>query len=221
MSMTSVAWPLITAEPSTPGRWLASSMSSRSSTMSTISSTTSPIERPSSENTSSGCAPSLLIRTSSLAGTSGMSWPRYCTSGRPLDISIVLASISSSRVTSESGTAFGCGEPARNTSSDSASASSVALLGVARRSSAACCAARRSPIVWAMPFGSMIMITEPSPRMVLPQNIAMWRSLLDIGFTTISSVWKTPSTTMPNSLAADLHHHDEAVLDSSLRRRRS
>ena len=25
----------------------------------------------------------------------------------------------------------------------------------------------------------------------------MWRSLLDIGFTTISSVWKTPSTTMP------------------------
>ena len=34
------------------------SMSSRSSTMSTISSTTRPIERPSSENTSSGCAPS-------------------------------------------------------------------------------------------------------------------------------------------------------------------
>ena len=41
------------------------------------------------------------------------------------------------------------------------------------------------------------MITEPSPRIVLPQNIGMWRSLLDIGFTTISSVWKTPSTTMP------------------------
>ena len=41
------------------------------------------------------------------------------------------------------------------------------------------------------------MITEPSPRMVLPENIAMWRSLLDIGFTTISSVWNTPSTTMP------------------------
>ena len=41
------------------------------------------------------------------------------------------------------------------------------------------------------------MITEPSPRMVLPENIAMWRSLLDIGLTTISSVWNTPSTTTP------------------------
>ena len=29
------------------------------------------------------------------------------------------------------------------------------------------------PTVCAMPFGSMIMITEPSPRMVLPENIAM------------------------------------------------
>ncbi len=54
------------------------------------------------------------------------------------------------------------------------------------------------PTVCAMPFGSMIMITEPSPRIVLPENIAMWRSLVDIGFTTISSVWNTPSTTMPN-----------------------
>ncbi len=32
------------------------------------------------------------------------------------------------------------------------------------------------------------MITEPSPRIVLPENIAMWRSRVDIGFTTISSV---------------------------------
>ena len=38
------------------------SMSRRSSTMSTISSTTSPIERPPSENTRIGCAPSLLER---------------------------------------------------------------------------------------------------------------------------------------------------------------
>ncbi len=53
------------------------------------------------------------------------------------------------------------------------------------------------PSAWAAPFGSMIMITEPSPRMVLPENMAMWRSLLDIGLTTISSVWNTPSTTMP------------------------
>ena len=48
-----------------------------------------------------------------------------------------------------------------------------------------------------MPFGSTIMITEPSPRMVLPENMAMWRSLLDIGLTTISSVWNTLSTTTP------------------------
>ena len=136
------------------------------------------------------------MRTSSLAGTSGMSWPRYCTSGRPLEISIVRASISSSRVTSDSGTAFGCGEPARNTSSDSV----VGLLGRALGLALVLGGLLRAaalPIVWATPFGSMIMITEPSPRMVLPQNIGMCRSLLDIGFTTISSVWKTPSTTMP------------------------
>ena len=48
-----------------------------------------------------------------------------------------------------------------------------------------------------MPLGSMIMITAPSPRMVLPENMSMWRSLVDIGLTTISSVWNTPSTTMP------------------------
>ena len=64
-------------------------------------------------------------------------------------------------------------------------------------SSASICEVTALPSDCAMPFGSMIMITEPSPRMVLPENIAMWRSLLDIGFTTISSVWNTPSTTMP------------------------
>ena len=41
------------------------------------------------------------------------------------------------------------------------------------------------------------MITEPSPRMVLPENMPMWRSMVAIGFTTISSVWNTLSTTMP------------------------
>ena len=59
MSMISVAWPLMTAEPSTPMVSLPTWMSSLSSTMSTISSTTRPIERPASENTSSGCAPSV------------------------------------------------------------------------------------------------------------------------------------------------------------------
>ena len=56
---------------------------------------------------------------------------------------------------------------------------------------------RRSPSDCATPFGSTIMITEPSPRMVLPDNMGMWRSLLDSGFTTISSVWNTLSTTRP------------------------
>ena len=102
---------------------------------------------------------------------SGISWPRYCTMGRPFDISILRASISSSRVISDSGTALGWVEPARNTSNEVAS-SAV--------SSTRSCAASTiiwevtvEPIAWATPFGSMIMITAPSPRMVLPENIAM------------------------------------------------
>ncbi len=54
-----------------------------------------------------------------------------------------------------------------------------------------------APSAFAMPLGSMIMITAPSPKMVLPENMSMCRSLVDIGLTTISSVWNTPSTTMP------------------------
>ena len=54
-----------------------------------------------------------------------------------------------------------------------------------------------APSALAMPLGSMIMMTAPSPRMVLPENMSMWRSFVDIGLTTISSVWNTPSTTMP------------------------
>ncbi len=56
-SITSVAWPLITAEPRMPACAPATSMLSRSSTMSMISSTTRPMERPSSANTRIGCAP--------------------------------------------------------------------------------------------------------------------------------------------------------------------
>src|SRR6201993_4898518 len=48
-----------------------------------------------------------------------------------------------------------------------------------------------------MPLGSMIMITAPSPRMVLPENMSMWRSFVDIGLTTLSSVWETPAHTLP------------------------
>ena len=55
------------------------------------------------------------------------------------------------------------------------------------------------PSACATPFGSMIMITEPSPRIVVPEKTGMWRSFDDIGLMTISSVWKTPSTTTPNT----------------------
>ncbi len=77
-SITSVAWPLITAEPRMPSAWPATSMCSRSSTMSMISSTTSPIERPSSANTRIGCEPDVWTVTPTIC-TNGISWSRYCT----------------------------------------------------------------------------------------------------------------------------------------------
>ena len=106
-----------------------------------------------------------------------------------------LQSTSSRRVTSESGTALSSAEPARNTSSDTVLASD--WVGSASAGGSGICVAP-APIACAMPFGSMIMITDPSPRMVLPENIGMRRSLVDIGLTTISSVWNTASTTIPN-----------------------
>ncbi len=63
-----------------------------------------------------------------------------------------------------------------------------------------------------MPFGSTIMMTEPSPKMVLPENIGMCRSFELIGFTTISSVWNTASTTMPKGARAHMGHDDEALV---------
>src|SRR6202030_3617683 len=89
---------------------------------STISSTASPMQRWSSENTSKGCAPLVLILTSSAAGTRGINRPRYWIIGRPFDTSIVLASISSNRVTRDSGTALGLGDPARKRSMTSSGA---------------------------------------------------------------------------------------------------
>ena len=73
-----------------------------------------------------------------------------------------------------------------------------------------------------MPFGSMIMITEPSPRMVLPENIAMWRSLrrhrLDHDFLGVEHAVDDDA----ESLAADLRDDDEAVRSPRrLRRARS
>ncbi len=48
------------------------------------------------------------------------------------------------------------------------------------------------------PLGSTIMITRPSPRMVDPEKCSMLRSAPGSGFTTISSVRSTESTSMPN-----------------------
>ena len=64
----------------------------------------------------------------------------------------------------------------------------------------------------ATPLGSTISTTAPSPRIVLPANIGMCRSFTDIGFTTISSVWKTSSTRMPKRSPPDLRDHHEARL---------
>ena len=41
------------------------------------------------------------------------------------------------------------------------------------------------------------MITDPSPRIVLPENIEMSRRMGATGLTTISSVSNTRSTMMP------------------------
>ena len=48
-----------------------------------------------------------------------------------------------------------------------------------------------------MPLGSRIMMTLPSPRIVLPENISIWRRIGATGLTTISSVSNTRSTMMP------------------------
>ena len=108
-------------------------------------------------------------------------------------------SISSSRVTSDSGTAFGCCEPARNTKSETVSSSLSSSRLCSSEFSARAAAAAARPSACDTPFGSMIMITEPSPKMVVPENTGMWRNFDDIGLMTISSVWKTPSTTTPNT----------------------
>ena len=55
-----------------------------------------------------------------------------------------------------------------------------------------------------MPLGSMIMITAPSPKMVLPENMSMWRSLVDIGLTTILLGWEHAVDHDAKGLAADL-----------------
>ncbi len=171
-------------------------MSSTSSTMSTISSTARPIARSPSEKTTSACAPSRLISIDGSAGTRGISLPRYWISGRPPTHSILPASISSRRVTSDSGTALRLRPPLRKTRRVTVSCSSTCAVSPVS-SKPYCCSTVPEPTILATPFGSMISTTAPSPRMVLPENSGMWRSFVDIGLTTISSVWKTPSTRMP------------------------
>ena len=123
---------------------------------------------------------------------------------------MVLGSISSSRVTSDSGTAFGCGEPARNSSMDSTMPSS----GSRSTTVSATMREDEAPASFcAIPFGSMIMITDPSPRMVLPQNVEMCRSFarhrLDHDFFGMEHGVDHDA----EGLAADLGDDDEAVLD--------
>ena len=144
------------------------------------------MDRPSSANTRIGCEPEFWMLTPSIC-TSGMSCSRYCTIYRPLESSILSTAISSRRVTRPSGTAFGCALPARNTSSD-VNCSPELAWWLAFSSAICWDAALEAPSAFAMPLGSMIMMTAPSPRMVLPENISMWRSFVDIGLTTISSV---------------------------------
>ena len=104
--------------------------------------------------------------------------------------------MSSSRATRLSGTTSGIGSPlARNRRS--ATRSSDCETG--RAMAAAFEAARDdTPMLRATPFGSRIMITEPSPRMVLPLNMVTCRRIGATGLTTISSVSKTSSTTIPS-----------------------
>lgn len=109
---------------------------------------------------------------------------------------MVAASASSSRVTSDSGTALGSPLPAAKISIDIRFGSLRATLAVPA------CIASPSATSWpsacASPLGSTIMITDPSPMIVVPENMRMSLSIPAIGLTTISSVWNTSSTTMPN-----------------------
>ena len=99
---------------------------------------------------------------------------------------------------SDSGTAFMALEPARNSSSAVLSSTATSAAGVALANSAC---PSTEPTTVPSAFGSMIMMTLPSPRMVLPENMPTSRNRLDIGFTTISSVRNTLSTSAPKRRA--------------------
>src|SRR6185312_9364965 len=196
VSSSSVALPAITPLPRISGCEPARSAAKSTSTMSIISSTRIPTDRPPASKTRTGWLPLSIRCTPGLAGISGMRPPRYWTTNRPSDHSIVRAGKCSRRWIVDSGTAFGAPSPARNSSRAwRESAGPAAALA----SSGAC--AVTSPIEASMPLGSRIMMTLPSPRMVLPEKAVIWRSSGATGFTTISSASKTRSTSTPKFMA--------------------
>ncbi len=160
-----------------------------------MESTIRPMLRAPSANTRTGWISCGKIP--SCMPISFISWPRYWVTRPPLACSIRLAGIVSSLATRCSGTAWRPPPaPARNSSMGTCSSEPDVAGDASTRVSAAARAAM--PALRATPFGSRIMITEPSPRMVLPLNIVTCRRIGATGLTTISSVSNTSSTMMPS-----------------------
>ena len=127
-----------------------------------------------------------------------MSWPRYWISGRPPTHSILRGvDLLEPRDERQRHRLEALAAAAEDQQRRRLAGSSGRLVRAAAPPSSNCVAPAAEPTIRATPFGSMISTTAPSPRMVLPEKSWMCRSFEDIGFTTISSVWKTPSTRMP------------------------
>src|SRR6516225_7089188 len=137
--------------------------------MSTISSMRRLIEQPCSENTRTGWVPSRLIRVCMSKLRSGNNASRYFTMYCPSAISIFRQSISSIRLTSDSGTAFGRSDAARKIKSETVSCRAFgSRSAVSVDASLSERAARPSDC--ASTLGSTTIMTEPSPRMVMPDR---------------------------------------------------
>ena len=197
MSMISVARPLMTAEPRMPGTSDPTSMSRRSSTMSTISSTTKA-HRPAGigkdQHRLRSLAATLRGRIDEDQRHQRAAILNEVAAVRVLDLAgVELLEPGDQRQRHGLRLRRSGAEQQHGDALVARRAAAGAGIGLSRRAEPS----TAEPIAPAMPFGSRIMITEPSPRMVLPENMVMSRSILDIGFTTISSVWKTPSTIRP------------------------
>ena len=137
-----------------------------------------------------------------------MSWPRYCTRWRPLESSIFLQSISSSRVTSDSGTAFGWLEPARNTSSDTVFSACAPCAHFASRPGGVAAVPDR--------LRDPVRIDDHDHRAVAEDGVAgehrdvtqLARHRLHDDFFGVEHAVDHDA----EDLVADLRHHDEAVL---------